>query len=214
MRHTELNTDIVTWTRLLNRGGPGPSSVGPHTDTSASPMAIASQEATEGKSKHHHHHHAGRSDSPPSSPLSHSGGSTPKSPNTPSDLEKDEGPPINGELPPPIPINEDDLVPANRINDHPIIPPPREFLGSAEDIAARRRASEGSMIRSPPSSAGGVGHAPLSEGVNTPGSRYHQQQPPQQQQPAHHHTPHYYHHQQQQQHNSSNMAPLREVSGH
>ena len=146
LRHTELNTDIVTWTRLLNRAAP---SSGPHIDTTASPMAIGTQEA---KSKQNSGH-----DSPPSSPLtSHSGGSTPKSPNTPNDLEKDDSPPMNGELPPPIPIREDDLAPSSRINDHPIIPPPREFLGSMEDIA-RRRASEGCIIQPPPS-MGGVSH--------------------------------------------------------
>ena len=145
LRHTEINTDIVTWTRLLNRAAP---SVGPNVDTSASPMAIASQEAIDRKTKLNSVHN----ESPPSSPLtSHSGGSTPKSPSTPSaytrlsSLGKDEAPPMNDELPPPIPISEDDFVPSNRINDHPIIPPPREFLGSMEDLA-RRRASEGSLI--------------------------------------------------------------------
>lgn len=183
MRHTELNTDIVTWTRLLNRSVP---TVGPHMDTTASPMAIAAQEA---KSKQNS---GGHNDSPPSSPLtSHSGGSTPKSPNTPNTLEREE----NGELPPPIPISEDDLAPSSRINDHPIIPPPREFLGSMEDLA-RRRASEGSLIQSPV----GVGHTPAylhSEGVNPMSPNRHQ----------HHHTPHHY---QSPQH-SSNMATVREV---
>lgn len=114
-----------------------------HIDTSASPMAITSQETIDRKAKQNSAHN----ESPPSSPLtSHSGGSTPKSPNTPNNLEKDVG---SGDLPPPIPISEDDLAPTNRINDHPIIPPPREFLGSAEDLA-RRRASEGSVIKSPP----------------------------------------------------------------
>lgn len=204
LRHTELNTDIVTWTRLMNRAAP---TVNPHIDSSASPMAIASQEVTEGKSKHQH---AGRNDSPPSSPLtSHSGESTPKSPNTPSDLEKDEGAPINGELPPPMPISEEDLVQTNRINDHPIIPPPREFLGSAEDLA-RRRASEGSLIQSPLSS-GTASHSPAylfsHEGGTHPMRHQHQ---PQQQQPQHHHTPHYYHHAPQQ--HNTNMATVREVS--
>lgn len=154
LRHTELNTDIVTWTRLLNRAAP---SSGPHMDTTASPMAIATQEASDHKSKQNSGH-----DSPPSSPLtSHSGENTPKSPNTPNNLEKDDSPPMNGELPPPIPIREEDLAPSSRINDHPIIPPPREFLGSMEDIA-RRRASEGCIIQSPPVSViadtGGVGY--------------------------------------------------------
>lgn len=183
MRHTELNTDIVTWTRLFNRGAP---TVGAHSDTTSSPMAVLPERPTKS---------GGHSDSPPSSPLnSHSGGSTPKSPNTPSDLEQDEGPPINGELPPPIPINEEDLAPSSRINDHPIIPPPREFLGSAEEIA-RRRASEGSMAQSP-------GHAPAylhSEGVHPMSPNRHQ----------HHQGPHQYHHQSPQ--HSSNMATGREV---
>lgn len=190
MRHTELNTDIVTWTRLLNRGVP---TVGPQADHGASPMMT--QEA---KSKQNS---GGQNYSPPSSPLtSHSGESTPKSPNTPNNLERDEGPPINGELPPPIPISEEDLAPSSRINDHPIIPPPREFLGSMEDLA-RRRASESSLNQSP-IHVGGSGHAPLahlySEGVNPMSPSRHQ----------HHHVPHHY---QSPQHNS-NMATVREVS--
>ncbi len=169
LRHTELNTDIVTWTRLLNRATP---TVGPHTDTSASPMAIASQqETTDQKQKPnstHHHHHNNNSESPPYSPhTSHSGESTPKSPATPnsysrmspsSGKDSEGGHRVNGELPPPIPISEYDLVPSSKINDHPIIPPPMEFLGSVEDLA-RRRASEG-MLGSPVG-YGGMGQAPV-----------------------------------------------------
>lgn len=153
-------------------------------------MAIASQETVERKSKQNSGH-----ESPPSSPLtSHSGGSTP---NTPNDLEKDEGPPMNGGLPPPIPISEDDLVPVSRINDHPIIPPPREFLGSMEDIA-RRRASEGSFIQSP-----GIGPPPAylsSEGVHPMSPNRPMQ---------HHHHAHLYH--QSPQHGSSVAAGRVEV---
>jgi hypothetical protein len=189
LRHTELNTDIVTWTRLINRSTP---SVGlPNDSSSPAPMAVV----PEARSKQNS---GGHGDSPPSSPLtSHSGESTPKSPNTPNNLEREEGPPVNGELPPPIPINEDDLAPTSRINDHPIIPPPREFLGSAEDLA-RRRASEGSVVHSP------IGHAPAymySEGVNPMSPNRHQH---------HHNLPHNQYPQQSPQH-SSNMATGREV---
>lgn len=190
LRHTELNTDIVTWTRLLTRGTPT------HTDHGASHMA-----AQETKSKQNS---GGQNYSPPSSPLtSHSGESTPKSPNTPNNLERDDGPPINGVLPPPIPISEEDLAPSSRINDHPILPPPQEFRGSVEDLA-RRRASESALIQP----VGGAGHAPThlhSEGVNPMSPNRHQ----------HHHAPHHYH-QQSPQHNSnmghnSNMATVQEV---
>ena len=192
LRHTEINTDIVTWTRLFNRGAPTVGTI----DTSSSPMAVVPEARTKQNS-------VGHGDSPPPSPLtSHSGESTPKSPNTPNNLER-EGPPINGELPPPIPINEDDLTPSSRINDHPIIPPPREFLGSFEDLA-RRRASEGSMAQSP------VGHPPAymySEGANQMSPNRHQH---------HHHQhhpnpPHQYHQSPQHSSSSSNMATGREV---
>ena len=115
--------------------------------------------------------------SPPSSPLtstSQSGGSTPKSPITPDtfgrlsppsyfnqssdrtkdtrkDSLKDSSLPMNGELPPPIPLSEEDLIsgihPSGQ--NEPIIPPPREFLGgsvsSVDDLEQHRRPSAGSL---------------------------------------------------------------------
>lgn len=115
-------------------------------------------------------------ESPPGSPLtstSQSGGSTPKSPITPvtfghlspptmfdqssshtkdghKDSLKDGSLPMNGELPPPIPLSEEDLIsgihPSGQ--NEPIIPPPREFLGgsvSSTDDLEHRRSSAGSL---------------------------------------------------------------------
>ena len=129
--------------------------------------------------------------SPPSSPLtstSQSGGSTPKSPITPDtfgrlsppsyfnqssdrstkdvrkDSLKDSSLPMNGELPPPIPLSEEDLIsgihPSGQ--NEPIIPPPREFLGgsvsSMDDIEQHRRSSAGSL--SSPRTSSAIGPPP------------------------------------------------------
>ena len=121
LRHTELNTDIVTWTRLLNRSGTTNNTVDP---AHSSPMVITTSDKA-------------KQDSPPHSPHT-SGGSTPKSPATPTSpayfegrkRSIQEGTPVNGELPPPIPMTEEDLivgVPPGA--NEPIIPPPQEFLG-------------------------------------------------------------------------------------
>ena len=66
---------------------------------------------------------------------------------------------MNGELPPPIPLSEEDLIsgihPSGQ--NEPIIPPPREFLGgsvsSVDDLEPHRRPSAGSL-QSPRNSAG------------------------------------------------------------
>ena len=172
LRHTEINTDIVTWTRLLTRAAP---TIGPHIDATASPMAITQEQATE-RSKNKQP--TSSYESPPNSPLtstSQSGGSTPKSPITPvtfgrlsppsyfdqsssrakdgrKDSLKDGSLPMNGysELPPPIPLSEEDLIsgihPSGQ--NEPIIPPPREFLGgsvSNSDDLEHRRPSAGSL---------------------------------------------------------------------
>ena len=165
LRHTEINTDIVTWTRLLTRAAP---TIGPHIDATASPMAITQEQSSErGKNNKQP---PSSYESPPSSPLtstSQSGESTPKSPITPvsfslfdqsggrarddrKDGLKDGSLPMNGELPPPIPLSEEDLIsgihPSGQ--NEPIIPPPREFLGgsvsSSEDLDLRR-SSVGSL---------------------------------------------------------------------
>ena len=165
LRHTELNTDIITWTRLLTRAAP---TVGPHIDATASPMAITQEQAAErNKNKQPPSY-----ESPPSSPLtstSQSGGSTPKSPITPvtvgrmsppyfnqtsghtkdgrKDSLKDSSLPMNGELPPPIPLSEEDLIsgihPSGQ--NEPIITPPREFLGGSVSDVEQRRSSAGSL---------------------------------------------------------------------
>ena len=160
----------MTWTRLLTRAAP---TIGPHTDATASPMVITQDQAAErNKNKQPQSSY----ESPPGSPLtstSQSGGSTPKSPITPvtfgrlspptlfdqssghakdgrKDSLKDGSLPMNGELPPPIPLSEEDLIsgihPSGQ--NEPIIPPPREFLGgsvsSTEDLE-HRRSSAGSL---------------------------------------------------------------------
>ncbi len=186
LRHTEINTDIVTWTRLLTRAAP---TIGPHTDATASPMAITQDHAAERSGKKQLT--SSYDQSPPSSPLtstSQSGGSTPKSPITPDtfgrlsppsyfnqssdrsnkdvrkDNLKDSSLPMNGELPPPIPLSEEDLIsgihPSGQ--NEPIIPPPREFLGgsvsSMDDIEQHRRSSAGSL--SSPRTSSAIGPPP------------------------------------------------------
>ena len=191
LRHTEINTDIVTWTRLLTRAAP---TIGPHTDATASPMAITQDQAAERSSSGSKNKQLTSSydQSPPSSPLtstSQSGGSTPKSPITPDtfgrlsppsyfnqssdhrankdarkDSLKDSSLPMNGELPPPIPLSEEDLIsgihPSGQ--NEPIIPPPREFLGgsvsSIDDIEQHRRSSAGSL--SSPRNSSAIGPPP------------------------------------------------------
>ena len=69
-RPFELNTDIVTWTRLLTRADRGVGDVG------SPALSHDKDERVKGKS-------AGSDSSPPLSPLTPSGESTPKSPLTP-----------------------------------------------------------------------------------------------------------------------------------
>ena len=214
LRHTEINLDIVTWTRLLNHAVP--SSVGPNPDSASSMSITVTPEppyCNEGGHKHKHspmHPSEGIEsidESPPMSPLtSHSGDSTPMSPFTPNALihmsssEKGEAAPMNGELPPPMPISEDDLVQTNRVNDHPIIPPPREFLGSVEDLAARRRASEGSFAIFPlPVVAGAAGSVVFPDASRNVPSGGSEARPNQQQQPQYRDSHHIHQQQQQQQ---------------
>ena len=170
-----MKTDIVTWTRLLTRAAP---TIGPHTDATASPMAITQdRDHAAERSNKNKQLTSSYDQSPPSSPLtstSQSGGSTPKSPITPDtfgrlsppsyfnqssdrskdvrkDSLKDSSLPMNGELPPPIPLSEEDLIsgihPSGQ--NEPIIPPPREFLGgsvsSVDDLEQHRRSSAGSL---------------------------------------------------------------------
>nr|CAA73558.1 Protein kinase C-related kinase (PRKSD) [Suberites domuncula] len=133
LRHTELNTDIVTWARLLNRSAPST-----HTDPHiSSPMVISTQDKSS------------KQESPPHSPHT-SGGSTPKSPITPT------SPPYfdhsgrkrslqenGGDLPPPIPMSEEDLiVGAPHSATEPIIPPPREFLGGSVSSTDEHRVDD------------------------------------------------------------------------
>ena len=155
LRHTEVNLDIFTWTRLL---GGATTSGGSNSESAISPMTMGS--SPEGlKSKQTPTHGPSgngetNNESPPMSPLTlHSGESTPKSPFTPG---KDSSAPMNGELPPPIPINEDDMVTAPKSNDV-IIPPPQEFSESGDDLGRRR--SEGSLP-SPASTGGRYGAPP------------------------------------------------------
>lgn len=69
-RPFELNTDIVTWTRLLTRADRGVGDVG------SPALSHDKDERVKGKT-------AGSDSSPPLSPLTPSGESTPKSPLTP-----------------------------------------------------------------------------------------------------------------------------------
>ena len=163
----------MTWTRLLTRAAP---TTGPHIDATASPMAITQDHSADRSSKNKQLT-SSYDQSPPGSPLtstSQSGGSTPKSPITPDtfarlsppayfnqsserpkddrrDSARDNSLPMNGELPPPIPLSEEDLIsgihPSGQ--NEPIIPPPREFLGgsvsSVDDLEQNRRPSAGSL---------------------------------------------------------------------
>ncbi|XP_064395091.1 serine/threonine-protein kinase N-like isoform X3 [Halichondria panicea] len=125
LRHTELNTDIVTWTRLFQRSTRTNNTA---DSTTSSPMVISTSDT--------------KPDSPPHSPHT-SGGSTPKSPITPtspscfppSNARKrsiQDSTPVNG-LPPPIPISDEDLIiGAPPGASEPIIPPPQEFIGGSE----------------------------------------------------------------------------------
>ncbi len=83
-----------------------------------------------------------KAESPPHSPHT-SGGSTPKSPITPTSpsyfdssnsrkRSSHDHTPVNG-LPPPIPISDEELIiGAPPGANEPIIPPPQEFVGSSE----------------------------------------------------------------------------------
>ncbi len=138
-RPAELNTDIVTWARLLSRSAPG---IGTSAETS-SPMSISTQDAKavdDRKMKPTSSGH-GSDESPPLSPLtSQSGGSTPKSPITPPSFDdrrvsKEETHSMNGELPPPPVLSDADLM---RAPADQIIPPPVEFLERVGGEAKRR----------------------------------------------------------------------------
>lgn len=168
LRHTEINLDIVIWTRLLNRVVPS-SGDPPNEDSTLSSMAItgtAEYSTGEDKPKQTSAHPGGvngdatNNKSPPTSPQD----SITKSPFTSNGLfslsppEKDDTAPISGEVPPSISISEYDLVSAtNHVDDYPIIPPPHNFLGSTEDLAARGQASEGSRAPFPISTTNGDG---------------------------------------------------------
>lgn len=152
LRPSELNTDIVTWTRLLTRQAPP---IGGHTSENASPMSIATQEAKGADNRKATPQQLNMEGSPPPSPLtSQSGGSTPKSPITPTAMQRisptfeppkddatgqrrkmsvpkdDVMPAMNGELPPPPePLSDADLM-APHVEQ--IIPPPTEFGGDED----------------------------------------------------------------------------------
>ena len=154
LRHTELNTDIVTWARLLNKAAPTVM-----TAETASPAPLDAKSADSRKAKMST---PSIDESPPPSPLtSQSGGSTPKSfvtsptrmspgfelhsgareevPFASSQQRRKSSPhftgdgvPVNG-LPPPDPFEP--LEPQEHMTldfitaTDQIIPPPPEFSG-------------------------------------------------------------------------------------
>ena len=154
LRHTELNTDIVTWARLLNKAAPTVM-----TAETASPAPLDAKSADNRKAKMST---PSIDESPPPSPLtSQSGGSTPKSfvtsptrmspgfelhsgarddvPFASSQQHRKsshhftgDGVPVNG-LPPPDPFEP--LEPQEQMSldfitaPEQIIPPPPEFSG-------------------------------------------------------------------------------------
>lgn len=140
LRHSEINTDIITWSRLLNRAGPAIYAGMDHS----SPMGAKSTSGARSNLKPTALNFD--SDSSPPQSESQSGDDSPKTPDTPTldrvstssvfDKSDDESVVApqrhsrsdvhvqNGDLPPCDPVSDEELI---YIPDQIILPPPPQF---------------------------------------------------------------------------------------
>lgn len=136
MRHSEINTNIVAWSRLLNKGG---AAITAGTDI-ASPMGASGAKST-GGAKSNLKPIALNFDSDSSPPHSDkSGENSPKTPDSrresqSSVFDKSDEEEINSSvppetLPPPEPVTDADLM---HVPDQIILEPPPEFIEEGEE---------------------------------------------------------------------------------
>ena len=159
LRHSQIQIDIVTWSRLLNRAAPA-ITAGSETTGHFSPGSKSPAETQQLKPSALNFD----SDSSPPQSTSHSGENSPKTPDTPTsrressssgldpeevngnaELESSEElvqtPAMQGNiLPPSDPVTDADLM---GVPDQIIIPPPPQFVEDAMRKAAKRRSQEG-----------------------------------------------------------------------
>ena len=158
LRHSQIQVDIVTWSRLLNRAAPA-IIAGSETTGHVSPGSKSPADAQQLKPSALNFD----SDSSPPQSTSHSGENSPKTPDTPTsrressssgldaeengttELESSEelmqAPVTQGNiLPPSDPVSDADLM---GVPDQIIIPPPPQFVEDAKRKAAQRRSQDG-----------------------------------------------------------------------
>ena len=149
LRHSEINTNIVTWSRLLNRGG---AAITAGMDTT-SPMGAAGAKSTRGAQSNLKPIALNfDSDSSPPQSDTQSGENSPKTPDSrkeghnsvfdkSDDEEVSSSRESTGNLPPLEPVSDADLM---HTPDQIILPPPPEFKeeSSQANMASKRKSKQ------------------------------------------------------------------------